>query len=61
MLVVTVEVIQIYTAEAGAHSPQRALKAIRRDQKIRELKECFDTKKSTLEKYIQGISAHTIV
>ena len=58
MLVATVEVIQINTAEAGAHSPQRALKAIR---KIQELKECFDTKKSILEKYIQGISAHTNV
>ena len=61
VLVATVEVIQINTAEAGAHSPQRALKAIHRDWKIQELKECFDTKKSTLEKYIQGISAHTNV
>ena len=37
--------------EAGARPPQRALKAISRDQKIQELKERFDT--------ITGICAHT--
>ena len=42
--------------EAGAHPPRRTLKAITRDRKIQELKERF-----TLEKYVQGMSAHTNV
>jgi len=31
---------------AGARPPQRALKAINRDRKIQELKECFGTNKT---------------
>ena len=61
----TVEVIQnkqtatelfIIQPEAGVRSPQRALKATRRD---REFKECFE--KIMLEKYVQRISAHANV
>ena len=37
----------IIQPEAGAHSPQRTLKAIHRDRKIQELKEC-GTKKIRL-------------
>ena len=47
--------------KAGARPPRRALKAINRDRKIQELKECFDTNKITLEEYVQGMSAHTNV
>ena len=50
MLVATVEVIQINTAEAGAHSPQRALKAIHRDRKIQE-----GSSKETLVSFCIGI------
>ena len=62
----TVEVIQnkqtatelfIIQPEAEAHSPQKALKATRRDW---ELKDAL-RKLRNLEKYIQGISAHTNV
>ena len=38
----------IIQPEDGARSPQRASKAIRKDRKIPELKECFDTKKISL-------------
>ena len=43
--------------EAGAHSPQKPLKATRRD---RELKDALSLK-ITLDKYIQRMSAHTNV
>ena len=53
--------MSITQLEAGACPPQRALKAITRDRKIQELKECFDTNIITLEEYVQGMSAHTNV
>ena len=34
---------------------------IRRDRKIQELKECFDTNTNTLEEYVHRMSTHTNV
>ena len=53
--------VSITQLEAGARPPRRTLKAITRDRKIQELKECFDTKTFTLEEYVQGMSTHTNV
>ena len=44
--------------EAGARPPRRALKAINRDRKIKELKERLDTNVISLEEYVRGMSAH---
>ena len=45
----------IIQPEAGARSPQRALKATRRDRNLRSFE------KIMLDKYVQRISAHTNV
>ena len=62
-----VEVIQkeqtatITQLEAGACPPRRTLKAIKRDRKIQEHKEHFDTNTIMWEEYVQRMSTHTNV
>ena len=46
---------------AGAAPPRRARKVIQRDRKIEELKRRFSSNFITLEEYLSGVSAHTIV
>ena len=46
---------------AGAAPPRQARKVIPRDCKIEELKRRFLSNSITLEEYLSGVSAHTIV
>ncbi len=45
--------------EAGAHPSHRALRAINRDRKIKELKARFEGNSLALNEYVRGMSAHT--
>ena len=46
---------------AGAAPPRQARKVIQKDCKIEELKPRFSSNSITLEEYLSGVSAHTIV
>ena len=46
---------------AGAAPPRQARKVIQRDHKIEELKQRFSSNSITLEEYLSGVSAHTII
>ena len=47
------------TQHAVGAAPPRSRQAVDRDRKIKELKERFEQNRSTLEDFIDGISAHT--
>ena len=51
--------IDVTQRAVGAAPPRRGRQAVDRDRKIKELKERFQQNRSTLEDFIEGISAHT--
>ena len=51
--------VDVTQRAVGAAPLRRSRQAVDRDRKIKELKERFEQNRSTLEDFIDGISAHT--
>ena len=53
--------LSIAQLDTGSQPPKRAKKSVDKDKKIGELKNRFSQNEITLEEYVRGISAHTVI